>query len=152
VADGLDLPGVLRERLKDISRRPLPTDSFGRAIAAAIAPEPRDRCWKLVSLAASLRAGGDRELALAILDATVALGAPADVRHAAYTTAIAIHTDLGNLETAEKLARQELADEVDEYLLRTLARLYWELYDETGLEEYRSAWRRFSDAVDAAAA
>jgi hypothetical protein len=152
VADRFDLAGVLLERLKEVSRRPTPSDAFGRAVAAAIAAEPRDRCWKLVSLAASLRAEGDRELALSILDSAIALGAPADVRHAAYTTAIAIHTDLGNLATAEKLARQELAAEVDEYLLRTLARLYWELYEETRLEEYRVAWRRFSDAVDAAAA
>ena len=103
--DGVDITGVLLERLRDVATRPLPADSVGQAIAAAIAPDMRSRGWKLVALAASLRRAGDQELALALLDAVVALTPPDDVSHAAYTTAIAIHTDHGDYETATKLGK-----------------------------------------------
>jgi tetratricopeptide (TPR) repeat protein len=142
-----DLSAVLVDRAR-LAAHGLARDVRGRAIAAAISPDPDSRCYALLSLAAALRKEGESETALTVLDAILALQPPPDVERAVYTVAIAVHTDRGDLDTARKLAEQTRREGVDPHLLSALARLYWELYDDTKLEEFRNEWRHAAEALE----
>lgn len=120
----------------------LADDLLDLAIRAAGEADRTQRAWALVALAARLRRDGEHERALAILDLVVEMGPREDVRRAAFTCAIAVHTDRGDLVTAAKIAgANDDLDEADPYLLRTLARTYWELWQETGDEGFEARWR-----------
>ena len=112
------------------------------AIRAAIENGRDDRAWSLVKLAAQLRDENEIELARTAIDAAVALDAAPEPTRAAYTCAVAIHVDEGDLMTAKKLGEGLLAEGHDEYLLKAMARVYWELYLKTEESAYRDRWQQ----------
>jgi hypothetical protein len=73
----------------------------------------------------------------------------ADATRAAYTCAVAIHADNGDLETARKIGEEELTAGADEHILKVMARVYWALWQETRLVEYRDRWSRVGEALEA---
>jgi hypothetical protein len=128
-----DLTSVIRqktwpERVPDLPRR---------AVEAALATTTDERAWALVRLAADLRALGDRDRALGVLD--LAWGLEPSTRPAAamFTCAIACHCDEGDLVTADVIASEQPDDYRDVKFARAACRLYATLLAETGEEEWK---------------
>ena len=125
-------------------RRP---DPVSRALELAFAGRNDDRAWVLIRLAADLRVLGDMRRALTVLDAAAELRPSAEVRRAIDTCAIACHCDLGTHATAELIERQSRALPPDLHLARAAARLYAELFAQTGADEHRDRRCGFSALV-----
>jgi len=49
----------------------------------------------------------------------------------------------------QKLGEEALAEGTDEYLLKAMARVYWELWEDTRLQEYRDRWSNIGSALEA---
>ena len=101
-----------------------------------------------MGLGKRLREDGNYDLALHTLDGAVVLDASEDVTRAAYTCAIAIHADKGDLRLAARLGAEQLAKGESEQLLTVMARVYWELWQETDEPTWRVRWRRIADLID----
>jgi tetratricopeptide (TPR) repeat protein len=86
-----------------MSQAELPAALRERCIAPADATTATDRAWQLVGLGAALGRIGESRQALRFLDAAVALGPRREVAAAAYATAVRLHWDAGDLETARKV-------------------------------------------------
>jgi hypothetical protein len=69
------------------------SDYRARALEAAFAQRADDRAWARIRLAAALRADGDTEAALSVLDEAWLLGSQDETECAIYTVAMAIHCD-----------------------------------------------------------
>jgi tetratricopeptide (TPR) repeat protein len=143
------LEQVLLQQVRQAQRAQPKETSFECAVAAALATTVDERAWALVSLAARLRSEGNVDLALRVLDAAVAFGPEWRAQSAAFTTAAAIHCDLGQLDTARAICDETLARGVDPYLLKIALRVYWELFRSTKLEEFRVRWESLSHALEA---
>jgi hypothetical protein len=126
----------IRERFG--SRRPAST--VGLAVHAAVEPDRERRAWALVSLASRLRREHELDLARLALNGALALDAGPEPTRAAYTCAVALHADEGDLTTALKLGEGLLADRQEPRLLRAMARVYWGLWKETKDEAWHDRW------------
>jgi hypothetical protein len=126
----------IRDRLG--SRRPAATVEL--AVHAAVEPDRERRAWALVTLASRLRREHELELARLALNGALALDAGPEPTRAAYTCAVALHVDEGDLTTALKLGEGLLADGEQPPLLRVLARVYWGLWKETKDETWHDRW------------
>jgi hypothetical protein len=91
------------KNLSTMSKGDLPAALHERCIARADASSPTEHAWRLVGLGTTLARIGEDQLALRFLDAAVALEPRQDVAHAAYTAALKLHWDAGDLETARKV-------------------------------------------------
>jgi hypothetical protein len=141
------LPHVLLEKVRQTRRRQRVT-ALDCAIDAATATDAEQRAWALVALAARLREDDERARALEVLDAVVAFDPPWEVQSAAFTTAAAIHCDLGDLKTARSICDETLAKGVNEYILSAAVRVYWELARSTRLQEFHDRRKDLSAALE----
>jgi hypothetical protein len=139
VSCGPTLPQALVESLRERfgSRR---AASVELAVQAAVEPDRERRAWALVALASCLRREHELELARLALNGALALDAGPEPTRAAYTCAVALHADEGDLTTALKLGEGLLADGQEPKLLRALARVYWGLWKETKDETWHDRW------------
>ena len=110
----------------------------------------------LVALAARLRREHNIELARLAIERALALDAGDEPTRAAYTCAVALHADEGDLTTAVKIGEELLSAGENAYLLNTMARVYWGVWRETKDETWYDRWwgvhvRLTADATSAAA-
>lgn len=110
------------------------------AVRAAVEPELERRAWALVGLAARLRREHELDLARLAVNGALALDAGPEPTRAAYTCAVALHADEGDLTTALKLGEELLAEAQHPTLLKTMARVYWALWKETKDEDWHDRW------------
>ena len=141
------LPHVLLERVRQTRKRQRAT-ALDCAIDAATATDAEQRAWALVALAARLREDDERARALEVLDSVVAFDPSWEAQSAAFTTAAAIHCDLGDFKTARSICDQTLAKGVNEYILSAAVRVYWELARSTKLQEFYDRRDALSAALD----
>lgn len=142
------LPGVLLEKVRQTRKNIRRETTLDYAIHAAIATDAEQRAWALVGLAARLRDDDERQTALDVLDAVVAFDPSWEIQSAAFTTAAAIHCDLGDLGTARSLCDQTLSKGVNRFILGAAVRIYWELAQSTKLQEFYDRWKALSSALD----
>ena len=142
VTGGPSISQALVESLRSHLRGPRETSTLELAVQAAAAPDREQRAWMLVALAARLRQEGHTELARLAVDGAVALDAGTAPTRAAYTCAVALHADEGDLETAVKVGEELLAGGTDPYLLKAMARVYWGLWRKTKDETWHDRWWR----------
>jgi hypothetical protein len=121
-------------------------------VQAAVTPDPAQRAWRLVALAARLRREHDLELARVAVRGALALDAGPEPTRAAYTCAVALRADEGDLATALRVGEELLADGQDAYLLKTMARVYWLLWRQTKDEEWHDRWWRIHVRLNETAA
>ena len=138
---GPSLPQTLVESLRTRLRGPRGS-SIELAIEAAVTQDPAERAWRLVALAARLRREHELDLARAAVRAALALDAGPEPTRAAYTCAVALHADEGDLATAVRVGEELLAEHEDAYLLKTMARVYWLLWRQTKDEDWHDRWWR----------
>lgn len=126
----------LRERL-----RARPTRSaIELAVCAAIEPEAEQRAWGLVALAHRLRRERATELAQLAVDGAIALDAGPEVTRAARTVSVLLLADEGHLGAAAALGEQLFAEAHDQGILKALARVYWQLWQDTKDEAWHDRW------------
>jgi hypothetical protein len=142
------LPGLLLNQVRQARKAAPKETTLDYAIDAAVAVGRDEQAWALVALAARLREDGDRKRGLAVLDAAVALNPGWEVQSAAFTTAAAIHCDLGDLDTARAICDQTLSRGVDKYILSAAVRVYWELARSTKLQEFHDRRKALSIALE----
>ena len=142
------LPGVLLEKVRQTRKNSRRETTLDYAIDAAIATDAEERAWALVTLAAQLRDHDERRRALEVLDAVVAFNPSWEAQSAAFTTAAAIHCDLGDLATARSICDQTLARGVNRFILGAAVRIYWELAKSTKLQEFYDRWKALSAALE----
>ena len=94
----------------------------------------------LVALAARLRREHNFELARLAIERALALDAGDRPTRAAYTCAVALHADNGDLVTAVSIGEELLAQGADSYLLNTMARVYWAMWRRTKDEAWYDSW------------
>jgi hypothetical protein len=135
------MPQALVESLRSRLRGPREA-SIELAVQAAITPDPAQRAWRLVALAARLRREHDLDLARVAVRGALALDAGPEPTRAAYTCAVALHADEGDLATAVKVGEELLAEGQDTYLVNTMARVYWLLWRDTKDEAWHDRWWR----------
>jgi hypothetical protein len=151
VSSGHSLSQALVESLRDrFSSRPA-TSTVELAVRAAVEPDRDARAWALVALASRLRREHELDLARLALNGALALDAGPDPTRAAYTCAVALHADEGDLTTALKLGEELLSDGQEPRLLRVLARVYWGLWKETKDETWHDRWWRINVRLNDAA-
>ena len=138
---GPSLPQTLVESLRSKLRGPSES-ALVLAVQAATTPDPAQRAWRLVALAARLRREHELELARVAVRGALELDAGPEPTRAAYTCAVALHADEGDLQTAVRVGEELLADGQDDYLLTTMARVYWQLWRETKDETWHDRWWR----------
>jgi hypothetical protein len=95
-----------------------------------------------VALAARLRREHDLDLARVAVRGALALDAGTEPTRAAYTCAVALHADEGDLATAVRVGEELLAEGQDAYLLKTMARVYWLMWRDTKDEAWHDRWWR----------
>ena len=122
------------------SARALRSPRSSSPCARRSSPSKEKRAWALVALASRLRREHELELARLALNAALALDASPEPTRAAYTCAVALHADEGDLTTALKLGEGLLADGQQPPLLRAMARVYWGLWKETKDESWHDRW------------
>ena len=140
MASGPSIPHVLVDSLRALLGGTREASALGLAVQAAAAPDPEQRAWLLVALAARLRREHQHELARAAIEAAVALDAGDEPTRAARTCAVALHADEGDLATAVRVGEELLAAGHDSYLLKTMARVYWSLWRQTRDESWHDRW------------
>jgi hypothetical protein len=131
-----ELLNNLRARLRS---RPV-RSAVELAICAAIEPEAEQRAWGLVALAHRLRRERASELARLAIDGAIALDAGPAATRAARTVSVSLLADDGHLGAAAALGEQLLAEADDPAILKALARVYWELWQETNDEAWHERW------------
>ena len=141
------LPGVLLQQVKQAARTAQRETLLDYAIHAATEPDRNQRAWALVSLAKQLRGEEQHERALTVLDAAVAINPTWEAQSAAFTLA-AIHCDRNELDKARAICDETLARGVNVYVLKTAARVYWELAQSTKVQELYDKWKSISDALE----
>ena len=142
------LSQVLLQRVQQTHKSQPRETVLDCAIAAAVAPDVDSRAWSLVTLAARLRAEGEYQRGLQVLDAAVAFNPSWEAQSAAFTTAAAIHCDLDDLDTARAICDETLAKGVDKFILSVALRVYWELFRSTKLREFHDRWLALSAALE----
>ena len=151
MSSGHSLSQALVESLREkFGSRPA-TSTVDLAVRAAVEPDPEARAWALVALASRLRREHEPDLARIALNGALALDAGPEPTRAAYTCAVALHADEGDLTTALKLGEGLLADGQEPRLLRALARVYWGLWKETKDETWHDRWWRVNVRLNEAA-
>ena len=145
-----DLVGTLHKRAQDAANGPRQPDYRARAYEAAFAQGSDERAWSRVRLAADLRADGEKEAALRVLDEAWMLGASEDAERAIYTVAIALHCDLV-LTQLPRSSAQSVEQPQSECpvvkssdFARASARLYSELFKVTEDDEHRRRWEHYA--------
>ena len=132
--------GLIDDLTSIIRRKPWPVripDIPRRAVEAALATFTDERAWALIRLAADLRALGDRERALAVLDLAWRLEPSRQPAAAVFTCAIACHCDEGDVLTADVIASEQPDEYRDVKFARAACRLYATLLAETGEEKWK---------------
>ena len=150
MAGGPTIAHILLDSLRERLRPQYGCTAIELAVRAAVEPGREQRAWALVALAARLRADGSRELARIAIDAAVALDAGPGPTRAAYTCAMAIHADEGDLQTAVKLGEELLEEGCFPELLQAMSRIYWELWKDTEDAVWLRGWRRVNGLLDGA--
>jgi hypothetical protein len=135
------MPQALVESLRSRLRGPRET-SIELAVQAAVTSDPAERAWRLVALAARLSREHELDLARIAVRGAFALDAGPEPTRAAYTCAVALHADEGDLATAVSVGEELLAEGQDAYLLNTMARVYWLLWRDTKDEDWHDRWWR----------
>ena len=98
----------------------------------ARAPRPDSQAWLLTQLGVTLARRGRHGEALHVLDMAVELEPSPLLALEAYTRAVAVHCDAGDLETAGAVAATARMRAVDGELVEALANLHLKLFRETG--------------------
>jgi hypothetical protein len=143
----------LRERVRALCEAGRVPDL--RARAAGDLSHRDETAWAVVRLAAALRAAGDAEAGLRLLETAVRMRPGDRVQRAIATVAIEAHCDRGSARAAASLVRRLEDAAVDERLARAAARAYDRLVAETGDGRYaplRDRWAALADELTAAAA
>jgi len=123
----------LQSRATQVAKGERQADLVARCLELARATRANERAWALVRLAADLRALRDPARALGVLDIAWLIE-PEDQAVRAIET-VASHCDMGTHEAAVRIERQ--ARPPDLKYARAAVRLYAEIFDATGDEEYR---------------
>jgi hypothetical protein len=139
---GPSIPEALLESVRALLRGAGDASSLDLAVQAAVGLDPEERAWTLVALARRLRRDGHVDFARRAVEAAVALDAGPEPTRAAQACAVVLHADEGDLETAVELGEALLAEGHDEYLLKTMARVYWSLWRQTKDETWHDRWWR----------
>jgi len=143
-----DLSRTLRLQLSRTVEQRERVDVLDDALAAALVVGDGERAWALVRLAAGLRARGDFDRALLALDGADLLGDDA-ARAAAFTCAAAVHHDRGDLPRAREAGERARSLRESEHVLSVLASVYYDLWCDTRLDEFRARWREVADRLPA---
>jgi hypothetical protein len=143
-ADDFSIPDVLLESLRERLRAPLGSSAIELAVWAAVETELEQRAWALVALAQRLRRERASELGRLAVDAAIALDAGPAPTRAARTVSVSLLADEGHLEAAVALGEQLLSEARDTSLLKALARVYWELWQQTEDEAWHERWWQVS--------
>jgi hypothetical protein len=143
-ADDLSIPDVLLESLRDRLRAPRGGSAIELAVWAAVEPDVEQRAWALVALAQRLRRERASLLGCLAVDAAIALDAGVAPTRAARTVSVSLLADEGHLQAAVALGEQLLTEARDTSLLKVLARVYWELWQETGQDDWHERWWQVS--------
>jgi hypothetical protein len=138
---GPSIPQALLESVRALLRGG-DASSLDLAVQAAVGLDPEERAWTLVALARRLRRDGNVELARRAVEAAVALEAGPEATRAAGACSVALYADEGDLATAVKVGEELLAEGHDAYLLKTMARVYWNLWRQTKDETWHDRWWR----------
>jgi len=140
MADDAAIPQILLESLRQRLRAPRGSSAIELAVWAAVEGDVEQRGWALVALAQRLRQERAGELARLAVDAAIALDAGSAQTRAARTVSVLLLADDGELMAAAALGEQLLGDGRDTNLLKALARVYWELWQETSDEDWHDRW------------
>jgi hypothetical protein len=151
VAGSPTIAHILLDSLRERLRPQYGCTAIELAVRAAVEPGREARAWTLVALAARLRADGSRELARVVIDAAVALDAGPGPTRAAYTCAVALHADEGDLRRAVKLGEELLDEGYHPQLLQAMSRVYWELWKDTEDADWLAGWRRVNGLLEGSA-
>jgi hypothetical protein len=130
MSSSANTPGLvdaLNRRVEEVGREVRQANFRARALEAAFARSGEERAWSRVRIAADLRAEGEHEQALRVLDAAWVLGPSEEVERAIFTVAIATHCDLNSHLTAEVIEREQAGRSIDVKFARAAVRLYSEL-------------------------
>jgi hypothetical protein len=144
MADDYAFTHVLLESLRERLRSRQMRSAIELAVSAAIEPEPEQRAWALVALAHRLRRERSGALARLAVDSVIALDAGPAPTRAARTVSVLLLADDGHLGAAAALGEQLLAEAHDPGVLKALARVYWERWQETKDEAWRDRWWQVS--------
>ena len=134
----------LHERAVQVARPVRQADLVARCLDLARATRVNERAWALVRLAADLRALGDHRRALYVLDTAWFLLPEDEAVRAIETVAIACHCDMGAHLTAVRIEQQPGSLPPDLKRARAAVRLYAELFEATGEDDYRIRREFFS--------
>ena len=131
MSGGPTIAHILLDSLRERLRPDGGCTAIELAIRAAVEPGREARAWALVALAASLR--GRRAASSRAWRSTrrSSLDAGAGPTRAAYTCAVAIHADEGDLRAAVKLGEELIEEGYHAHLLQAMSRVYWELWKDT---------------------
>lgn len=140
MADDAAIPEILLESLRQRLRAPHGSSAIELAMWAAVEKDIEQRGWALVALAQRLRRERAGELARLAVDAAIALDAGRAQTRAARTVSVLLLADDGELNAAVALGEQLLTEAQDTSLLKALARVYWELWQDTGDEDWHDRW------------
>jgi hypothetical protein len=140
MADDAAISHVLLQSLRERLRARPARSAIELAVCAAIEPEPEQRAWGLVALAHRLRRERATELARLAVDGAIALDAGPAVTRAARTVTVCLLADDGHLGAAAALGEQLLAEAHDQGVLKALARVYWQLWQDTKDEAWHDRW------------
>ncbi len=140
MADDSAMTHVLLESLRARLRARQSRSAIELAVCASIEPEAEQRAWALVALAHRLRRERSGDLARLAVDAAIAVDAGPAVTRAARTVSVSLLADDGHLGAAAALGEQLLAEAHDPGVLKALARVYWELWQETSDEAWHERW------------
>lgn len=140
MADDSAISHVLLQSLRERLRARPARSAIELAVCAAIEPEAEQRAWGLVALAHRLRRERATELARLAVDGAVALDAGPQVTRAARTVSVSLLADDGHLGAAAALGEQLLAEAHDPGVLKALAGVYWQLWQETNDAAWHDRW------------
>jgi hypothetical protein len=140
VVEDSSIRHVLLESMRARLRARPASSAIELAVCAAIEPEAEQRAWALVALAHRLRRERAGELARLAVDAAIAIDAGSAPTRAARTVSVSLLADDGHLGAAAALGEQLLHEGHDTGVLKALARVYWELWQETGDEAWHERW------------
>jgi hypothetical protein len=140
MADDAAISHVLLQSLRERLRARPARSAIELAVCAAIEPEAEQRAWGLVALAHRLRRERATELARLAVDGAIALDAGPTVMRAARTVTVSLLADDGHLGAAAALGEQLLSEAHDQGVLKALASVYWQLWQETKDEAWHDRW------------
>jgi hypothetical protein len=134
---GLD--DVLLDQVRASTRATRVPNVAEHVLELVTANASEGRAWALVKLAADFRVTGERDAALRLLDVAWILGPSPRPERAIFTVAVAIHCDAGRHEIAQTLIDEQVGRSIDPEVAMAAARVYAELFAQTGDVAYAEA-------------